>query len=176
MFLGCSGLILVGYLGIQATTHGLCLSLGLYSAGVVVSFLGLPRVGSFARPRSLDRPRNARRMAMVQGLSQVVIASQAMGPTAGDLPLQVPAVRLACQNAAWQAKEAAGSFAAHPDLSGMAARLQIEGQAVCSKVATRSIEAAQSLKQIVDDLDLNQAAEIVKEEGVAAARKAPQRS
>eukprot|EP00438_Fugacium_kawagutii_P026410 Skav210810 [mRNA] locus=scaffold2924:148381:150981:- [translate_table: standard] len=38
----------------------------LYSAGLVVSFLGLPRVGSFAR-----------RMAIVQGLSQVAIASQA---------------------------------------------------------------------------------------------------
>ena len=80
-------------------------------------------------------------------------------------------MRLACQNAAWQAKAAAEGFAAHPDLGGVAKRLQIDTQAVCSKMATRSIEAAQSLKQIVDDLDLNQAAEIVKEEGVAAARK-----
>lgn len=129
---------------LQATTRGLCLSMGLFSAGLVVSFLGLPRIGSFAR-----------RMAMVQGISQVVIASQ------------VPAVRSACHNASVQAKEAAGNFASqHPDFASVAARLQIEGQAVCSKVAARGIEAAQNLKQIVDDLDFTVAAEKVK--GAAA--------
>eukprot|EP00434_Breviolum_minutum_P017402 symbB.v1.2.015364.t4/scaffold1145.1/size135521/1 len=78
---------------VQATTQGLCLSLGLYSAGLVISFLGLPRIGSFAR-----------RMALVQGVSQVVIASQ------------VPAVRMACHTASMQAQEALGNFASqHPD-------------------------------------------------------------
>ena len=61
---------------LQATTRGLCLSMGLFSAGLVVSFLGLPRIGSFAR-----------RMALVQGISQVVIASQA---TRGKTPLNIP--------------------------------------------------------------------------------------
>ena len=60
----CPGFIPTGD-ALQATTRGLCLSMGLFSAGLVVSFLGLPRIGSFAR-----------RMALVQGISQVVIASQ----------------------------------------------------------------------------------------------------
>lgn len=115
---------------LQATTRGLCLSMGLFSAGLVVSFLGLPRIGSFAR-----------RMALVQGISQVVIASQ------------VPAVRLACHNASVQAKEAAGTFATqHPDFA--------------SVVAAKGTEAAENLKQIVEELDFTVAAEKVK--GAAA--------
>lgn len=132
---------------VQATTQGLCLSLGLYSAGLVISFLGLPRIGSFAR-----------RMALVQGVSQVVIASQ------------VPAVRMACHTASMQAQEAIGNFASqHPDWTSVATRLQSDGQNLCRNVCARSVEAAKSLKQIMDDMDFHQATEKVRGAAVEGA-------
>mgnify|MGYP002804113575 CR=1 FL=1 len=132
---------------VQATTQGLCLSLGLYSAGLVISFLGLPRIGSFAR-----------RMALVQGVSQVVIASQ------------VPAVRMACHTASMQAQEALGNFASqHPDWTSVATRLQNDGQNLCRNVCARSVEAAKSLKQIMDDMDFHQATEKVRGAAVEGA-------
>lgn len=56
----------------------------------------------------------------------------------------------------------------HPDFASVAARLQLEGQQVCGRVAAKSLEAAHNLKQIVDDLDFNVAAEKVKGSAGAA--------
>ncbi|CAJ1402184.1 unnamed protein product [Effrenium voratum] len=140
---------------VAATFNGICLSVGLYSAGLAVSLLGLPRIGSCAR-----------RLAVVQGISQVVIASQA------------PAVRAACQKATVQVKEAAGDFAEqHPDFSSLASRLQSEGAKVACKAKETGFEAAQTIRELADQtyhMDFREAAGRVKSEGAAAAGKVKQ--
>ena len=85
---------------VAASFGGIALSVGLWSAGLAISIVGLPRIGGFAR-----------RLALLQGISQVVIVSQ------------VPAVRTAACTAASlgaaRVQEAAGYFAdQHPQMLG----------------------------------------------------------
>ncbi|CAE7237745.1 ANK1 [Symbiodinium sp. CCMP2456] len=130
---------------VAASFGGIALSVGLWSAGLAISIVGLPRIGGFAR-----------RLALLQGVSQVVIASQ------------VPAVRsAACAAAslgAARVQQAAGDFAdQHPQISNIA-----------SKVKARSFEAADSLRHMVDNhisIDMAGAAERVKERGGAAVKQ-----
>ena len=104
---------------VAASFGGVALSVGLWSAGLAISIVGLPRIGGFARhvgdqndrDRSETNKRDSpnpvrRRLAVLQGISQVVIASQARSPHA-HLPAallvswqQVPAVRSAACTAA----------------------------------------------------------------------------
>eukprot|EP00439_Symbiodinium_sp_Y106_P066704 s499_g10.t3 len=130
---------------VAASFGGIALSVGLWSAGLAISVVGLPRIGGFAR-----------RLALLQGISQVVIASQ------------VPAVRSAACTAASlgaaRVQQAAGDFAdQHPRISNIA-----------SKVKARSFEAADSLRHLVDNhisLDMAGAAERVKARGGAAVKQ-----
>ncbi|OLP94462.1 Ankyrin-3 [Symbiodinium microadriaticum] len=130
---------------VAASFGGIALSVGLWSAGLAISIVGLPRIGGFAR-----------RLALLQGISQVVIASQ------------VPAVRsAACAAAslgAARVQQAAGDFAdQHPRISNIA-----------SKVKARSFEAADSLRHMVDNhisIDMVGAAEKVKARGGAAVKQ-----
>mmetsp|Transcript_2457 Transcript_2457/g.5847 ORF Transcript_2457/g.5847 Transcript_2457/m.5847 type:complete len:442 (-) Transcript_2457:31-1356(-) len=130
---------------VAATFSGIAMSVGLWSAGLAITVVGLPRIGGFAR-----------RLAMLQGISQVVIASQ------------VPAVRSAACTAASlgaaKVQEVAGDFAdSHPRISNIA-----------SKVKAKGFEAADSVRHLVDNRvipDLGGTAEKVKTHSSAAAAK-----
>ncbi|CAE6969435.1 HLJ1 [Symbiodinium natans] len=128
---------------VAASFGGIALSVGLWSAGLAISIVGLPRIGGFAR-----------RLALLQGISQVVIVSQ------------VPAVRTAACTAASlgaaRVQEAAGYFAdQHPQMSSIA-----------KKVKARICESADSLHHVVDShISIAGVAERVKTHGTAAVTK-----
>lgn len=100
------------------TASGIALSVGLWTAGLAVSFAGLPRIGG-----------TARRMAIIQGLSQVAMASQ------------VPAVREAASSKFTSISEsvqvAAGQLASsHPEISKFARRVRAGGIAAMTDFAS----------------------------------------
>lgn len=102
---------------VQAAS-GIALSVGLWSAGLAISFAGLPRIGG-----------TARRIAVFQGLSQVVMASQ------------VPAVREAAgaklSSLSESVQGAASQVASnHPELSKFARRVRTSGIAAMTELAS----------------------------------------
>lgn len=100
------------------TASGIALSVGLWSAGLAISFAGLPRIGG-----------TARRIAVFQGLSQVAMASQ------------VPAVREAAgaklSSLSESVQVAASQLSSnHPELSKFARRVRTSGIAAMTEFAS----------------------------------------
>lgn len=101
---------------VASTASGLALSAGLWGAGALATMAGLPRIGS-----------TARRIALIQGLSNVALASQ------------IPEVRTAAvssaKKAATKAQRMADRATTCLGLQGVGDRLRQSGETVLSNVS-----------------------------------------